>query len=86
MTSSDVNPSEGPRTEGGGPEKSAVARRRGRSGGVAASLVITGLILVLGFAPVSRLVARDLPQSPPSFAPVVTGSHTERPLLSRTFQ
>jgi tetratricopeptide (TPR) repeat protein len=73
MTSSDVNPPEGPRTKGSS-EKSAVTRRRGRSGGVTASLVITGLILVLGFAPASRLVARDLPQSPPSFAPVVTGS------------
>jgi hypothetical protein len=73
MTSSDVNPPEEPQTEGI-LEKSAVARRRGRSGDVAAALVITGLILVLGFAPVSRLVAHDLPQSPGGFAPVVPGS------------
>lgn len=58
----------------GGPEKPAIVRRRGRSGDVAAALVIIGIILVLGFAPAARLTARGLPQPPPSFPSVVTGS------------
>ena len=64
------SPPEGPQTGGG--SKRVVARRLGRGGGLAAPLVITCLILVLGFAPVSRLVAHDLPR-PPRSAPFVTG-------------
>ena len=69
MTSSEVKPSEAPRTR-----EPASPSHRGRSGKVAVSLIIVGLILVLGLAPASRLAARDLPQLPPGFAPVVTGS------------
>ena len=73
MTSPDVNLPEEPPTEDN-PEKLAAARRRGRSGDVAVSLVIAGLILLLGFAPASRLAARDLPQPQPGLAPEVAGS------------
>jgi hypothetical protein len=49
-------------------------RRRGRHGRVAVSLIIAAALLVLGFSPVSRLVALGLPRAPGSFAPVVLGS------------
>jgi tetratricopeptide (TPR) repeat protein len=55
------------------PEPSAGERRRGRSIGVAVSLVIAGALLVLGFSPLSRLAAHGLPSVQGSFAPVVTG-------------
>jgi len=76
--SSDVNLPKGLRAEGGsGPP--TVPHRRGRPGGVAAPLAIAGLIVLLGFAPLSRLAADALPQSPPGFAPVLTGSQ-HRPI------
>lgn len=55
------------------PEPSAGEAARGRPGGVVVSLVIAGVLLVLGFSPVSRLAAHGLPQAPGSQAPVVTG-------------
>jgi hypothetical protein len=67
MTASDAQLPGRPPPEGA-PGKPAAPRRRGRSADVAVSLVIVGLILVLGFAPASRLAARDLPQLPPASA------------------
>ena len=63
--------SDSPRAEES-PEPSAGERRRRRSSGVVASLVIAGALLVLGFSPVSRLAAHGLPRAPGSIAPVVT--------------
>ena len=68
-SSSEVRPSESPRTM-----EPTNANRRRRSGEIATSLVIAGLILLVGFAPASRLAAWDLPRSPPGLTPVVTGS------------
>jgi cellulose synthase operon protein C len=53
---------------------SAGERRRGRSGGVAAWLIVAGTLLVLGFSPASRLATHGLPRTQGSFAPVVSGS------------
>jgi hypothetical protein len=69
----------------GSAEKLAAARRRGRFGDAVASLVIAGLILLLEFAPASRLAARDLPRPPPGLAPEVAGSQQGKPRPSMTF-
>src|SRR5690349_20037561 len=58
--------------EGSG--SSAGEWRPGRHGTVLMSLVIAGVLLVLGLSPVSRLAAHGLPRAPGSFAPVVPGS------------
>jgi pSer/pThr/pTyr-binding forkhead associated (FHA) protein/tetratricopeptide (TPR) repeat protein len=49
-------------------------RRRGRFGSVVVWLIVAGALLVLGFAPVSRLAAHGLPRAPGSSVAVVTGS------------
>lgn len=54
------------------------ARRRRRSARVAVALVIAGLVLVLGFAPASRLAARDLPRLPPGPGQEAAGPHQEK--------
>src|SRR6266566_468328 len=77
MTSSDVGPAAEPAPRDS-PGKPAAARRRGRSGGVGAWLVVAGLILVLGFAPASRLTARGLPLPPPGSGAEVAISHREK--------
>lgn len=61
-------------TEGSSEPSDAVRGGRYR-GGVVVLLVFTGLILVLGFAPLSRLAARDQSQPASSFAPVAATSH-----------
>lgn len=62
----------GPPDEGGsGP--SPVARRRERSSAVVTSLTVAGLIVLLGFAPASRLTARELPKAPTRLFAIVTG-------------
>jgi tetratricopeptide (TPR) repeat protein len=58
-------------------EKPAAARRRGRSAVVALSLVLAGLVLVLGFGPAARLAALGLPRLPPGPGREVAGSHQE---------
>lgn len=64
-----------PQAEGSS-ERPDVVRGGRYRGGVAVLLVITGLVLVLGFAPVSRLAARDLSRPPSSMAPVAAASHS----------
>jgi len=64
VTASDADPSGEPSPERAS-EKPRAARRRGRSAVVALSLVLAGLVIVLGFAPASLLAARDLPRLPP---------------------
>lgn len=73
ISSGDAAP-QTPQTEGSS-EPSDVARGGRYRGGVAVLLVFTGLILVLGFAPLSRLAARDQSQPVSSFAPVAATSH-----------
>jgi len=74
MTAADAD-LEGKPPHEGAPGKPAAARRRGRSAVVALSLVIAGLVLVLGFAPASRLAARALPRLPPGPGQEVAASH-----------
>ena len=62
----------GPLDEGGsGP--SPVARHRERSRAVVTSLIVAGLIVLLGFAPASRFTARGLPKAPARLFAVVAG-------------
>ena len=55
------------------PEPPARERERGRLGRVVLSLVIVGVLLVLGFSPLSRLAAQGLPQALGGQAPVAAG-------------
>jgi tetratricopeptide (TPR) repeat protein len=80
VTSPDANAPAGPRTEHnpgtpdeGGSGASLVARRPERSRAVVTSLTVAGLIVLLGFAPASRLTARELPTVPARLPAVVTG-------------
>ena len=67
MTSSEGEQSGAPQSE-----EPTGQRRRRHSGTVAASLIVAGLILLLGFAPASRLAARNLPELSPGVAPTMT--------------
>jgi hypothetical protein len=80
VTSPDANAPAGPLTEHdpgppdeGGSGRSPVARRRGRSSAVVTSVTVAGLIVLLGFAPASRLTADGLPKAPARLFAVVTG-------------
>jgi cellulose synthase operon protein C len=58
--------------EGIGPSEGE--RRRRGSGSVVASLIVAGVLLVLGFCPLSRLAAHGLQQASGTSVAVVTGS------------
>ncbi len=67
----DLAPAE---TTGESPDGRAGKQRPGRSRSVAVwAATIAGALLILGFAPLSRLAARGLPQPRSQFPPIVTG-------------
>jgi cellulose synthase operon protein C len=73
----DLAPAE---TTGESPDARAGEQRPGRSRGIAVWVIaIAGALLILGFAPLSRLAADGLPQPPGRFPPIVTRSQHSHP-------